>query len=96
MTRDDILSFLRAHRQEMQERFGVVKIGLFGSYARGSAREDSDIDLAVELEGDRLFRKFFGLEQFLRENLHREIDLGVESALKPIIRKQVEQEILYV
>lgn len=59
LTREQILEFLRQHKKEMHDRFGVTKIGLFGSYARGDAREDSDIDIAVEMEGDRLFRKFF-------------------------------------
>jgi predicted nucleotidyltransferase len=43
MTRDEILDFLRQHKQEMHDRFGVIKIGLFGSYVRGDAREDSEV-----------------------------------------------------
>lgn len=96
MTQEDIMAFLKAHKQEMYERFGVTKIGLFGSYVRGEAREDSDIDIAVELTGDRLFRKFFALESFLSSGLRKEIDLGVESALKPLVREQVAKEIKYV
>lgn len=96
MTREEILAFLKSHKQELHDRFGVTKIGLFGSYARGEAREDSDIDLAIELEGERPFRKFFALEFFLKENLHTKIDLGIESSLKQIARKQIDGEILYV
>ena len=48
MTREQILDFLSQHKQEMNIRFGVTKIGLFGSYARGEAREDSDVDVAIE------------------------------------------------
>jgi predicted nucleotidyltransferase len=96
MTREQILDFLRQHKQEMHDRFGATKIGLFGSYARGDAREDSDIDIAVELEGERLFRKFFALEFFLKSNLQKEIDLGIASALKPIVRERVAKEIHYV
>lgn len=96
MTREEILAFLKSHKQELHDRFGVTKIGLFGSYARGEAREDSDIDLAIELEGERPFRKFFALEFFLKENLHTKIDLGIESSLKQIARKQIDREILYV
>jgi len=40
MTRDDILDFLRTHKQEMQLNYGVAVIGLFGSYARQAARDD--------------------------------------------------------
>jgi len=96
MTREDILDFLKQHKQEMHERFGVIKIGLFGSYARGDAREDSDIDIAVELSGDRLFRKFFALESYLANGLNKKVDLGVESALKPLVREQISKEIKYV
>lgn len=96
MTREDILDFLKQHKQEMHERFGVIKIGLFGSYARGDARGDSDIDIAVELSGDRLFRKFFALESYLTNGLNKKVDLGVESALKPLVREQITKEIRYV
>jgi hypothetical protein len=96
MTREDILDFLKQHKQEMYERFGVIKIGLFGSYARGDARGDSDIDIAVELSGDRLFRKFFALESYLTNGLNKKVDLGVESALKPLVREQITKEIRYV
>ena len=47
--RNDIITFLQTHKDEMAQRFGVVSIGLFGSYARGDAREDSDIDIAIEI-----------------------------------------------
>ena len=96
MTREQILDFLKQHKQEMHDHFGVTKIGLFGSYVRGTAREDSDIDIAVELEGDRLFRKFFALESFLKSSLQKEIDLGIESTLKKIVRERVAKEIQYV
>jgi predicted nucleotidyltransferase len=96
MTREQILDFLRDHKQELRDRFGVVKIGLFGSYARGDAREDSDVDIAVELEGERLFRKFFALEFYLKASLNREIDLGIESTLKPVVRERIAKEIQYV
>jgi predicted nucleotidyltransferase len=96
MKKEEIIGFLRTHKQEMYERFGVVKIGLFGSYVRDEAREDSDIDIAVELTGDRLFRKFFALESFLTSGLNKKVDLGVESALKPLVRERISKEINYV
>jgi predicted nucleotidyltransferase len=95
-TKEEILAFLREHKPEMEERFGVIRIGLFGSYVRGEARDDSDIDIAVELEREHLFRKFFALEIFLQSNLHKKIDLGIASSLKPIVLEKVEKEIHYV
>lgn len=95
MTREEILSFLQNHKQEFHERFGVTKIGLFGSYARGDAREDSDIDLAIELE-IYTADSYFGLLHYLEDSLEKKIDLGVESSFKPIFKPYIMKEITYV
>ncbi len=47
------LNYLNIHRVDLRDRFGVVKIGLFGSFVRGEQKADSDIDLAVEIEKDK-------------------------------------------
>lgn len=95
MTRDQILDFLRQHKQEMHDRFGVTKIGLFGSYARGDAREDSDVDVAIELSHNTA-DSYFGVLHFLEDSFHTKIDLGIESNFKPIIKPYIMKEILYV
>jgi len=96
MTKIAILDFLRSHKDEMHEQFGLKKIGLFGSYVRGEEREDSDIDLVVEIESSNKFRSFFGLKAYLEDALQKNIDLGIESSLKPIVRKYIKKEIEYV
>ncbi len=95
MTKADILEFLRSHKDEMYEKFGLVKIGLFGSYVRGEQREDSDIDLAVEIKSSNKFRSFFGLKSYLEDGLHKKIDLGIESSIKPIVHQYIKKEIEY-
>lgn len=95
MTREQILDFLRQHKQEMHDSFGVIKIGLFGSYARGDARMDSDIDMAIELEANTA-DNYFGLLHYLEDSLRKRIDLGIESNFKPIIKPYILKEIIYV
>ena len=95
MTKNEILDFLRSHKPEMQKRFGVVSIGLFGSYAREEADENSDINLVVRIESENRFRSFFGLKYFLEDSLHRKIDLGIESTLKPVVKERIQNEIEY-
>ncbi|NMG03318.1 nucleotidyltransferase family protein [Azoarcus taiwanensis] len=96
MTRDAILDFLRRHKQEMKETFGVTRIGLFGSYARQTAREDSDVDLVVVIDKDKkTFRNFFSLKRYLEQALGKPIDLGMESALKPVVKHAIKDDILY-
>ena len=95
MTKQFILDFLSSHKAELAQKYGVTKIGLFGSYARGEEREDSDVDIAVEIDSTNKFRSFFNLKYFLEDNLHKKIDLGIESTLKPIAKKYIEKEIVY-
>ena len=95
MTREQILDFLRQHKQELHDRFGVTKIGLFGSYARGEARDDSDVDVAIELSRNTA-DSYFGLLHFLEDSFDARIDLGIESNFKPIIKPYIMREIIYV
>lgn len=97
MTRNEIMDLLTQHKAELRQTYGVQEIALFGSYARQSAREDSDIDIAVELDDDKkTLTNFFGLKRFLEERLGMRIDLGIKSAMKPLVRKAAQEEMLYV
>jgi len=96
MTKDEILNFLRDKKSFLAERYGVLSIGLFGSYARDEARDDSDIDIAVEIESSNKFRSFFDLKYYLEEQLQKQIDLGIESTLKPIAKEYISRDIIYV
>jgi predicted nucleotidyltransferase len=95
LTREQILDFLQQHKQEMYDQFGVVKIGLFGSYARGDARENSDVDVAIELSRYTA-DSYFGLLHFLEDSFNAKVDLGIESNFKPIIKPYIMREIVYV
>jgi len=78
-----------------EQILGVTKIGLFGSYARGDAREDSDIDVAIELVSNTA-DSYFGLLHYLEDTFQKRIDLGIESNIKPKIKPYILKEIIYV
>ena len=96
MTKETILEFLKENKPLLKERYHVTKIGLFGSYARDEATNESDIDIAVELNSKNSFRSFFSLLYFLEEHFGKKIDLGIEHSLKPLAKKEILKEIIYV
>jgi len=96
MTTQNILDYLSSHKTEFRDNFGVIKIGLFGSYARGEQRDDSDIDLAVEISKEKkALSSFFGIKRMIEKDFGKKVDLGIETTLKPIVKEQVIKEIIY-
>ncbi len=75
-------------------QFGVRKLGIFGSCARGEESKDSDIDVLVEFD-EKTFDNYMGLKLFLEEKLGRKIDLVIIDALKPALREEVLREVKY-
>jgi predicted nucleotidyltransferase len=96
LDKEQVMAFLSSHKREMQERFGIVKVGLFGSYARGEARNDSDIYIVVEISGEGKSDKYFGALHYLEDNLHGKIDLGTISTIRTEILPYIMKDILYV
>jgi predicted nucleotidyltransferase len=74
LTQNQIISLLRAEKSYLTKEFGVVNIGLFGSFARGQSSMDSDIDLIVELTEPR-FDYLAGLQVYLEKKFSRKIEI---------------------
>ena len=90
-----IINLLRLQKAVLKARFGVKSIGLFGSFAAGSAQPDSDVDLLVDLE-EANYLTLFGLEEFLEQHLGRKTDIVRKGAhLKPSFLKSIEKNIIY-
>lgn len=96
MTRNDVLDFLRAHKDELARRFGVGDIALFGSFSRDEAKEDSDIDILVRFDRPPTLRSFFGTQFYLEDRLGRRVDLVTHKALREEFRPYVEAEAIHV
>ncbi len=96
LTLEEIETILKAHRRELEERFGVKEIGVFGPYVRGEATERSDVDILVDFHEVPSLLKFIELEEYLEDLLGIKIDLVMKSALKPKIGEHVRREVIYV
>lgn len=73
-------------------RYGVSRAGLFGSFVRGEARKDSDIDIAVRIEKDISLLDFVGLKLELEKALGKKVDLVEYGTIKPLVKKRVLDE----
>lgn len=73
-------------------RYGVTRVGLFSSYVRGEMREDSDIDIVVEIEKDIILLDFVGLKLEIEEVLGRKVDLVEYNTIKPLLRERILKE----
>ena len=74
------------------KRYGVVKAGIFGSYARGEQKKSSDIDILVKINKDISLLRFVSLKQELEDMLNSKVDLVEYETLKPLIKEQILQD----
>jgi predicted nucleotidyltransferase len=96
MKREDIISFISAQKEKFQQEFGVRKIGLFGSYARGDVRDESDIDIVVEIEKPDLFH-LIGIKQAIEEALGNKVDIvRLRDKMNQALRSRIERDVIYV
>ncbi len=82
--RDDILRLARVH--------GVESVRVFGSYARGNARPDSDLDLLITLAPGRDLIDLVAFSQAVRDLIGRAVDVVTEAGLSPFLRERILSE----
>jgi predicted nucleotidyltransferase len=89
---------LRDLMPELQTRYGVKSLGIFGSYVHGQQKSRSDVDLLVELDEHApvTLVNFVALERALGKRLGHKVDLVERDALKPVIGSRILAEVLPV
>jgi predicted nucleotidyltransferase len=92
MDRKRALELLTRSKPELEARFGVTQLALFGSTARDTATSSSDIDVLVAFDGPATSKRYFGVQFYLEDLLGRPVDLVTEKALRPELRPHVERE----
>ncbi len=90
------IELLRKNEHEIKKRFGIRKIGIFGSFARGEEKDGSDIDVLVEFQDNyKTFDNYMDLKFFLEDLFRRKIDLVTIDALRPQLKDGILQEVIY-
>ena len=96
MTKDEILTKLRANKEYIQKKYPVASIALFGSYARGEQTTESDIDILVELSepvGIEFVDLLIELEDILKGS---KIDLVSKKGIKTWYWPYIKDDLIYV
>ncbi len=93
--KEQILQILKEHHKELEERYSVRKIGVFGSYARGCADESSDIDIYVEFDAPK-FRNIAGAWNKLESLLGKKVDMFYpHKNMRESLYQNIQREVVF-
>ncbi len=96
MNKENIIESIKAEKAYLNEHFGVEEIGLFGSYARGEEKSDSDVDILVKTKIKTL-GNYFSLLDYLEAKFHKKIDLVTKhNGLSERFVRMINKDIIYV
>ena len=93
---DELKKTLQNHKAALKDEYGVIEIGLFGSYTKGNQKKTSDVDILVEFEKAIDLFTFVHLKNHLSDLLGANVDLVIKKALKPKIGERILSETVYI
>jgi len=98
MTKEIILDFLKAHKEEFLEKYQIEKMAIFGSYARDDAHKKSDVDIVYQLRSGAVlsFEQYLELEEMLKNAFGIKVDLINSKKLNPLIKLYAKGEMVDV
>lgn len=89
---EEIRTTIKTHERELNEKFAVKKIAIFGSYSRGEQTESSDLDLLVEFEKPVSLLSLVSLENRLADITGIKVDLVPQEDIRPELRDEILAE----
>ena len=98
ITREELVAYLREKKEDFFADYGLVKLGLFGSFARNAGSKDSDIDLLIDFQPNTpdLHEKKLAIKSLVEAHFDRKVDLCTEKYIKPYFRSQILRSVIYV
>jgi predicted nucleotidyltransferase len=96
-TLEEIKRILLEHKEEIRQKYGIIILGVFGSYARGEQKETSDVDIIVELDRP-VGLDFYEFWEYIENLFGTKVDVLTLTALKqkPLLWEKVKENIVYV
>lgn len=98
ITQEEIIAYLEEKKADFFSDYGLIKLGLFGSFARNAGSEDSDIDLLIDFLPDtpNLYDKKLAIKSLVEAHFDRKVDLCTEKYIKPYFKSQILRSVIYV
>jgi len=100
MTKSIILDYLKSKKEELHKKYGIISLGLYGSYARDEATEKSDIDIFYERDNNFELDsglEFMNINEQLASDLHvSKVDFVSLNFMNPIIKHYAKKDFIYV
>ncbi len=91
-----LMDTLKSYKKDNEQKYGILSIGIFGSFARNQAMESSDVDIVVRMKTPDPFI-LVHIKEDLEEQLHMPIDIvRFREKMNPFLKSRIEKEALYV
>jgi len=96
MTKNEIITYLREHKNYFMKKYQISKLALFGSYSRNENKDDSDVDIAIETSLSDYF-KLYDFKEELENSFHSKVDIiRLRDKMNIALKKRIEKDGIYV
>ncbi len=92
----EIIEKLKELKPVLKEKYGIEEFAVFGSMARGDYKENSDVDIAIIKARKKDFFNRVDAIYFLEDKLNRKVDMGYYDSIRPVIKKRIDKDLVYV
>lgn len=91
-----IINKLKDLKPILKERYGIEEFAVFGSVAKGTDTQNSDVDIAILKMQIKSGFDIFRAKNFLKETLNKDVDLGTFNSMKTFIKNRIKKDFIYV
>jgi len=96
MTKNEIITYLKEHKDDFMQKYQISKLALFGSYSRDENRDDSDVDIAIETPLSDYF-KLYDFREELENSFHTKVDVvRLRAKMNMALRRRIEKDGVYI
>ena len=98
LSQKELLNYLSNNKKLFKEQYNIVKIGIFGSFARNEQTENSDIDIIIDMPRgtSNIFEKRLILKELISNQFSKPVDICHERAIKEVFRAMILKDVIYV